>query len=141
MGTTFQEIEIDVPVDTVWQTIRNFHDLSWAPNVITGVDVVGDKAGDEPGAGRVLNGVFHETLQTVDDDGKTFSYSIDDGPPPLSKDEMSNYVGRVAVEPSASGGTRVEWTSSWEQNDGPIQEFCHGIYVALLGDMKKTLEG
>jgi hypothetical protein len=35
---------------------------------------------------------------------------------------------------------RVEWTSSWEQNDEPIQEFCHGIYVALLGDMKKSLE-
>jgi hypothetical protein len=84
--------------------------------------------------------VFHETLLTLDDDAKTFTYSIDDGPPPLSKDEMSNYIGRVAVESTASGGTRVEWTSSWEQNDEPIQEFCHGIYVALLGDMKKSLE-
>ena len=28
-----------------------------------------------------------------------------------------------------------------EVGDGPIQEFCHGIYVALLGDLKKSLEG
>jgi len=141
MGTTFQEIEINAPVDTVWQTIRNFQDASWAPNVVSDLQAVGDKPGDEPGAGRILNGVFHETLQTLDDDAKIFTYSIDDGPPPLSKDEMSNYIGRVVVEPAASGGTRVEWTSSWEQNDGPIQEFCHGIYVALLGDLKKSLEG
>lgn len=140
MGTTFQEIEIAAPADKVWQTIRNFQDASWAPNVVTKLEAVGDKAGDEPGAGRILNGVFHETLQTIDDEAKIFTYSIDDGPPPLSKDEMSNYIGRVVVESSPNGGTRVEWTSSWEQNDGPIQEFCHGIYVALLADMKKSLE-
>ena len=140
MGTTFQEIEISAPADKVWQAIRNFQDASWAPNVVSDMQAVGDIPGDEPGAGRILNGVFHETLLTLDDDAKVFTYSIDDGPSPLSKDEMSNYIGRVAVEPAEDGGTRVEWTSSWEQNDGPIQEFCHGIYVALLGDMKKSLE-
>jgi len=140
MGSTFQEIEINASPDTVWQRIRNFQDASWAPNVVTELQAVGDKAGDEPGAGRILNGVFHETLMTLDDGAKTFTYSIDDGPSPLSKDEMSNYVGRVAVEASASGGTRVEWTSSWEQNDDAIHDFCHGIYVALLADMKKSLD-
>ena len=108
--------------------------------MVTELQVVGDKAGDEPGAGRLLNGAFHETLLTIDDEAKIFTYSIDDGPPPVSKDEMSNYVGRVAVEPTASGGARVEWTSSWEQNDDAIHDFCQTIYVALLGDMKKSLE-
>ena len=60
MGSTFQEIEIAAPADRVWQTIRDFHDVSWAPNVVTSLDVVGDKAGDQKGAGRVLNGVFHD---------------------------------------------------------------------------------
>jgi hypothetical protein len=139
MGRTFQEIVINAPTDTVWQRVRSFHDLSWAANVITDLKVVGDKADDEPGAGRVLNDVFHETLMTHDDEAMIFTYSIDDGPPPLSKDEMSNYVGRVAVEASGDG-TRVEWTSSWEQNEDAIQEFCHGIYTALLADLKKSLE-
>ena len=139
MGSTVQEIEIKVPIDTVWKAIRDFHDLSWAPNVVTGVDVVGNKPGDKPGAGRVLNGAFHETLRTLDDTGKTFTYSIDDGPSPVSKDEVSNYVGRVLVEHMATG-TRVEWSSTWKDNDEAAQEFCHAIYVALLNDMKQSLE-
>ena len=139
MGTTHQDIEINVPVDTVWNAIRDFHDMGWAPNVITSVDKVGDKAGHEPGAGRVLNGVFHETLHTLDDDAMTFTYSIDDGPTPISKDEVSNYIGRVVVE-AAGEGTRVEWTSSWEKNDEAGCEFCQPIYLALLGDMKASLE-
>ena len=140
MGSTFQEIEINAPADKVWQAINNFHNLDWAPNVVSSVEAVGDKSGNEPGAGRILNGVFHETLLTIDDEGRTFTYSIDEGPPPLLRDEMSNYIGKVVVEPSASGGTRVEWTSSWEQNEEAIHDFCHGIYVALLGDMKTSLE-
>ena len=121
MGSTFQEIEIRAPIDTVWKAIRDFHDMSWAPNVITSVDVVGNKAGDKKGAGRVLNGAFHETLRTLDDMGKSFTYSIDDGPSPVSKDEVSNYVGRVLLEHVATG-TRVEWSSTWKDNDEPAQE-------------------
>ncbi len=139
MGSTFQEIEVKAPIDVVWKTIRDFHDLSWAPNVVTSVDVVGNKAGDKPGAGRVLNGVFHETLRTLDDMGKTFTYSIDDGPSPVSKDEVTNYVGRVLLEHMATG-TRVEWSSTWKDNDEPVHKFCHTIYVALLDDMKQSLE-
>jgi hypothetical protein len=41
---------------------------------------------------------------------------------------------------SSGSGTRVEWSSSWEQNDEPVHDFCHGIYIALLNDMKKSLE-
>jgi carbon monoxide dehydrogenase subunit G len=141
MGTTHQTIEISASPDTVWQTIRNFHDLSWAPNVVAKVDKVGDKAGDEIGAGRVLNGMFHETLISLDDDRKDLSYSIDDGPSPVSKDDVKNYVGKVTVQPAAEGdGSHVEWSSSWQDNDDAAADFCHGIYVALLQDLKTTLE-
>jgi carbon monoxide dehydrogenase subunit G len=139
MGATHQEIEINAPVNAVWRAIRDFHDMSWAPNVITHVEKVGEKSGNEIGAVRILNGVFHETLQSLDDDAMTLTYSIDDGPSPVSKDEVSNYIGKVAVEP-AGESTRVEWTSSWEKNDDAGYEFCHPIYVALLNDMKASLE-
>jgi len=45
----------------------------------------------------------------------------------------------VVVE-AAGEGTRVAWSSSWEKNDEAAHDFCHGIYVALLGDMKASLE-
>lgn len=44
VGTTHQEIEINAPVETVWNAIRDFHEMGWAPNVVTSVDKIGDKA-------------------------------------------------------------------------------------------------
>jgi hypothetical protein len=96
------------------------------------VDVVGDKKGTAVGAGRVLNQAFHETLRELSEEDRTFSYSIDDGPSPVSKAHVSSYVGRVSVNPiTEGGGTLVQWSSSWQKNDQPTAEFCHGIYVAL----------
>ena len=115
--------------------------MSWAPNVITNLEAVGEKSGDEVGAIRILNGVFRETLLTLDDEDRTFTYSIDDGPSPVSKEDVKNYVGRVTVRQAEQGdATLVEWSSTWQDNDEPAYEFCHAIYVALLQDMKKSLE-
>ena len=141
MGQTYQSATIHAPVERVWNTLRDFHDMSWAPNVITGLEVIGDAGSDEPGAGRVLNGAFHETLQEINDEDRTFAYTIDDGPSPISKDDVKNYVGRVSVQAGdGEGSTLVEWSSSWEQNDEAAFEFCHGIYIALLDELKNTLE-
>jgi len=139
MGETYQSIVISAPADKVWESISDFHDLGWAPNVISSVDVVGEAAGREIGAGRVLNGAFKETLLSVDDEQRILTYSIDEGPGPM--EGMRNYVGKVVVKPSDDGaGTFVEWTSSWEENDEAIHELCHPIYVALLDDMQQSLE-
>ena len=141
MGQTYQSITIHASPESVWSTLRDFHDMSWAPNVVTGLEIVGDAGNDEPGAGRVLNGAFHETLQEIDDEERTFSYSIDDGPSPVSKDDVKNYIGRVSVQAGdGEGSAFVEWSSSWELNDEAAAEFCHGIYVALLSDLKNSLE-
>lgn len=141
MGKTNQEIIINAGPDTVWQAIRNFHDMSWAPDVINSLEKIGDKTGEEIGSQRLLNGAFKETLVSVDEATKTFCYSIDDAPSPISPTEISNFVGQVKVELAADGeGTRVEWTTSWEKNDEPAYEFCHAIYIALLSNMKKSLE-
>lgn len=141
MGKTNQSTVIKASVDKVWESISEFHDMGWAPNVITDLKVVGDTTGRTVGAKRILNDAFHETLKSLDQDTKTFTYQITDGPSPLSKDEISNYIGQVKVMPAETAGeTTVEWTSSWENKDEEVGEFCHNIYVALLADMKKSLE-
>jgi hypothetical protein len=139
MGKTYQSITINASVDSVWKAIRDFHDMSWCPNVVTKLDKIGDIPGDQIGAGRLLNDAFKETLKIVDNGQMTFSYSIDDGPSPICKDDVKDYVGTVKVS-AADNGTLVEWTSTWEENDEAAYEFCHGIYLALLDDMKKSLE-
>lgn len=61
MGHTHQSIEIEVPADIVWNTIRNFYDMSWAPNVMQETRAIGDINGGKVGAQRLLNGLFSET--------------------------------------------------------------------------------
>jgi len=139
MPTTDQSIVVDAPVAEVWTRFVDFHDLSWAPNVISSVEKVGDIDGGTPGAKRILNDAFHETLIEVNGDEYSLRYSIDDGPSPVSRDEVADYVGVVSLKPSGDGsGTLVEWTSSWESRSDDAVEFCHGIYVALLGELAKS---
>lgn len=138
MGTTYQAAVIGAPVADVWNRIRNFHVLSWAPNVVTDCKPVGDLKGDQIGTKRVLNGAFHETLHGLDDKTRTVHYEITQGPPPL--DGAKEYYGKVQLHEITEGGpqTLVVWTSWWQGNDGPVGEFCHGIYVALLGELKAS---
>ena len=103
MGKCYQKIEIEAPISKVWDTISDFHDVSWAPDVVASVDKIGDKKGNEIGAGRILNGVFYETLTVLDSLNFTFSYSIDDGPGPVASGAVSDYVGTVKLTESGSG--------------------------------------
>ncbi len=139
MGNCYNKIEINAPINKVWDTISNFHDMSWAPGVITSVTKVGDQGGKEVGAKRVLNDLFHETLLNVDEDSYTFSYSIDDGPGPVAKSAAQNYIGVVKLT-ETEGGTLVEWSSSFEcVNDDEVADFCNPIYAGLLSELNETL--
>ena len=135
MPSTSQSIVINTSIDNVWAKFGNFHEMPWAPNVITGIDKVGDIDGTQIGAKRILNGAFHETLQEVDTDNHNIRYSIDDGPSPVSKEEVSNYIGTIKLS-ETEDGTLVEWTSDWDSNAEDAVAFCSGIYTALLGELK-----
>ena len=95
----YHSVTVNASVDQVWDTLRKFHDFSWCSDVITQLEVVGDSGGTETGAKRILNGVFHETLLALDDEERTFSYSIDDGPEALFKENVQGYIGEVRVFP------------------------------------------
>ncbi len=138
MPSTDQSIKINAPIGDVWNRVKDFHDFSWAPNVITSVEKVGSAEGTSVGAKRILNGAFHETLIEIDNAKHLLRYSIDDGPSPVSKDDVSNYVGSVKLGAEDAGGTIVEWTSSWDSKEEDAVEFCHGIYVALLSELEKS---
>lgn len=138
MGACYNTIEIDSPISDVWNTISNFHDMSWATDHIVTVSKVGDKKGTEIGAKRVLNGIIHETLVNFDAENFTFSYRIDQGPGPVSH-LVSNYIVVVNLS-SIEGGTQVEWHSSFDsENDNDVESFLNPIYSILLSALKKTL--
>ena len=136
MPETNQSIDIKAPISDVWDKLNDFHNISWAPNVITGVEKIGDIDGGKVGAKRILNSAFHETLVEIDNSTYSLKYSIDDGPSPVSKDDVSNYFGVVKLTASSDNTqTHVSWASSWESNSEDAVEFCHGIYVALLNEL------
>ena len=132
----FNSTVVDSPADKVWAALRNFHDFSWSANVITSVEAEGDP--EQPGAKRLLNGAFFETLVSLDDDARVIRYSIDDGPDAVSKDNVTGFVAEVRVVPvSDDDSTFVLWTSTWETDGGGVEEFCNPIYRALLNDLKQ----
>ena len=124
MGQCYNSTVVDSAIEETWAVIRNFYELGWATGVVTKMEKVGDVDGDTPGARRILNDAFHETLRSIDDETYAFSYSIDNGPGPVATDVVSNYLGTVSLHAvTDSGQTFVVWTSSYEsdQNDNPGQ--------------------
>ena len=134
----YNSIVINSNADKVWDVLKNFHDLSWSKNVITKVEVVGNITSNKIGSKRILNDAFHETLQSVDNAGRKFTYSIDDGPAVVSKENVTGYVGEVTVFSVSENNTSfVLWTSKWDSaKESGVGDFCNPIYRALLQDLK-----
>ena len=88
-----------------------------------------------------MNDAFHEALIELDDATHTIRYSIDNGPSPVSSEDVKGYVGQVHLLPITKDNTTfAEWSSSWESDSEDAVEFCQTIYVALLDEMAKSLE-
>ncbi len=139
MGKTYQTAVINAPVDQVWIKIKNFHDLSWGAAVVEKCEAVGGKPGDQIGSRRILNDAFHETLVALSEVDRSFKYSIDDGPTPVSKNDVKDYIGAVRLIPITENDTcLIEWSSSWESSTEDACSFCHNIYVALINELKKA---
>ena len=141
MGNCYNTTAVEASIETVWETIKDFHDLSWGSPVVTSVDKIGPVPGSDIGAKRVLNGAFHETLLSLNEEKYEITYSIDDGPSPVSKDEVENYVGTVNLMPiTDTGGTFIQWTSSFNsKSENEVRDFCNPIYSGLLGALKSFL--
>ena len=142
MGKCYNSIVVNAPIEKVWNTIKNFHDMSWGSMIITKVEVVGKKGGMDVGAKRILNDAFHETLVHLDENDFTFSYSIDDGLEPVSKESVSNYIGVVKLYPiTDSNNTFVEWRSIYESTkSSAVNDFCNPLYANLLASLKSNLD-
>jgi hypothetical protein len=92
MQATYQSVTLLAPISDVWDQFKDFHALPFAGPVISKIEKVGEKSGTQIGAQRILNDAFHETLVEYNPLEYQLSYSIDDGPSPVSKKEVANYI-------------------------------------------------
>jgi hypothetical protein len=141
MPHVYNSTVVNAPIEVVWKRIRDFHDFSWAPSVITQCEKVGNKDGTAVGARRLLNGSFLDTLIAYSELEHRMMYSIDDAPSPISPKEISNYVGDLHLLPITHGGkTFAEWSGRWESKSTEAIAFMNDIYSALLCDLAAEFE-
>jgi hypothetical protein len=139
----YHSIVIQAPIDDVWKTIANFHDLSWADPVLTKSERIGDTPGDQVGAKRILNDQYHETLLMYDAGRFTFSYATENIPEEFLNTTVTDYMSTIRLLPVTSNNTTfLELTATFEtaQPDAVVQ-LGNPIYEALLEALKKRIEG
>lgn len=124
--------DLDVSADEVWKLIGGFNALpDWHPAV--------EKSElEHEGQQRRLSiaggGTIVERLEKIDDDSRTYSYTIEDSPLPLA-----NYRSTIKVSGEGEGCT-VEWSSEFNADgatEGDAMEAVRGIYQAGLDNLQK----
>ncbi len=133
MPSTYQYTTVNASIEEVWNVIRPFHKLDWAPEVISSVEPINSIQDGVVGAKRLVNGVFPETLKEIDDECFLIRYSIEDGPSPISSQDVSEYMDTIQLRRTEKEGvTKIEWSSSWTADNDSAVEFTQGIYKAFL---------
>lgn len=136
MPKVYNSIIVPAPIDRVWSRVCDFHEFSWAPSVIASCEKVGKSDGYSVGAKRLLNGQFLDTLIAYSAIEKWMMYSMDEGPPPVSSQEIHEYIGNLHLLPlTADNTTFVEWSGAWESGTPAAVEYMNKVYRSLLRDL------
>ncbi len=124
-------IEIPASADQVWQLVGGFNSLpDWLPMIVK------SEAG-EGGRLRHLQTqdgtVIVERLEVFDNAGKTYSYSITEGPFPVT-----DYLATVLVEAHGTGA-RVTWSGRFTPagiSEAEAQALFTGVYQGGLDALR-----
>lgn len=142
------KIEIDAPVDKVWEVVGNFQDMSWHPAIAK----TEGQGGNEPGATRVLTlakgGTIAEKLTKYDLETRSLAYEITEVD--VAVLPVTNYSAQMAVTGTAEKSI-VEWRSAFYRgfvNNDPPPELSDeaavaaitGVFETGLGALKTKLE-
>ena len=138
MATASSVIEIPVSADQVWQLIGGFNSLpDWLPLIVKSEALDG---------GRVRHlqtadgGVVVERLQSFDNVGRTYSYTIEQSPFPVSA-----YLATVQVEALGEASAKVTWsgvfTPAAGTTDAAAEELFAGVYSGGLEALRANFPG
>lgn len=129
MATASSVIEVPVSAEQVWQLIGGFNALpDWLPFIVK------SEASD---GGRVRHletadgGVVVERLQRFDNVARTYSYTIEQSPFPVSA-----YLATLQVEALTEASAKVTWsgvfTPAAGTTDAAVEELFAGVYSGGL---------
>jgi hypothetical protein len=127
MQTETAEIEIAASPEDVWAVAGDFGGIGWMPG-LESVTVDGDKRTVAMGGMEIV-----EQLVNRDEDARTLTYAIVEGPVPVDSHEAT-----IAVVP-AGDGSRVSYSVTTEPDDAAA--FMKDVYAGALKAMKAKIEG
>lgn len=135
MPKAYASTVVEMSAEALWARVRDFASIKdWHP-AIAAARLEGG-AGDQPGVIRHLTlqdgPVIVERLLALDDSARTYSYTIVDGPFPVTR-----YVSTLRVYPVTDGGRAfVEWHSTFDceaaQVDAMVSTFAGAVYKGGL---------
>ncbi len=129
MATASSVIEIPVPADQVWKLVGGFNSLpDWLPLIVKS---------ESSDGGRVRHlqtadgGVVVERLQSFDNVGRSYSYTIEESPFPVSA-----YLATLQVEALSESSAKVTWSGVFTPAAGTteqaVEELFAGVYSGGL---------
>lgn len=129
--------DLKASADQVWAMIGKFNALpDWHPSVEKSELT---EAGQTRTLSLVGGGKIVEKLETIDDNARTYTYSITDSPMPVA-----NYTATIKVTGSGDSAT-VEWSSEFDPvgNASPEEamKMVQDIYQAGFDNLKKMFGG
>ena len=124
MATASSVIEVPVSADQVWQLIGGFNTLpDWLPFIVK------SEASD---GGRVRHlqtadgGVVVERLQSFDNVARTYSYTIEQSPFPVSA-----YLATLQVEALTDASAKVTWSGVFTPAAGTTDAAVEGLFAGV----------
>lgn len=132
MATASASVHIPVSADKVWELVGGFLTLpDWLPFIAESVSAEG---------GRVRHLTtqdgekISERLQSYDNQARTYSYSITEGPFPVT-----GYLATLKVSPKGDNEALVEWSGIFNPNgisDAEAEALFQGVYDGGLEALK-----
>ena len=127
---------LNASADQVWQMIGRFNALpDWHPSVEKSELT---EAGQTRTLSLVGGGKIVEKLEKVDDNSRTYTYSITDSPWPVK-----NYTATIKVTGSGDSST-VEWSSEFDPMGASPEDAMktvQGVYQAGFENLRKMFGG
>lgn len=127
---------LNASADQVWQMIGRFNALpDWHPSVEKSELT---EAGQTRTLSLVGGGRIVEKLETIDDNARTYTYSIVDSPLPVS-----NYTATIKVTGEGENST-IEWSSEFDPAGASPEDAMkaiQGVYQAGFDNLRKMFGG
>jgi hypothetical protein len=132
MAKASASVRIPVSADKVWQLVGGFLSLpDWLPLIAKSVP-------DQGGRIRHLTtqdgGAISERLESFDNQARTYSYSITQGPFPVT-----DYLATLKVSVDGDQASVVEWSGTFTPagvSDAEAEALFKGVYEGGLAALK-----